>query len=215
VRDFYKQGIRRLIVLSLYPHYSVATTGSSLSELKRVLVSYPDIRIHAIMSWYDHPFYIDALVEQINRGMRAFHASPADVHLLFSAHSLPVKFIQEGDPYVDHVMATIRAVTAKTSNPWSLSYQSKSGPVAWLEPSTETMLEELAAKGVKDLLVVPISFVSDHIETLYEIDLLYKNMAAKLGIHLERVESLNLSPLFIAALRDIALKGMEEAGWEE
>jgi ferrochelatase len=222
VRDIHHHGIQRLIVLSLYPHYSLATTGSSLSELKRVLASYPDIKIHAIESWYDHPFYIDALVEKIEKGLRTFDASrvapsslPADIHVLFSAHSLPVKFIEEGDPYVDHIRATIRAVTAKAAITWSLSYQSKSGPVAWLEPSTETMLEELAAKGVRNLLVVPISFVSDHIETLYEIDMLYKNMAAGLGIHLERTESLNLSPLFIAALKDIVLKGMKEAGWEE
>jgi ferrochelatase len=137
------------------------------------------------------------------------------VHVLFSAHSLPKKFIQEGDPYVDHVMATIRAVTARVDIPWSLSYQSKSGPVAWLEPSTEEMLEKLAAKGVKNLLVVPISFVSDHIETLYEIDMLYKNMAAGLGMRLERAGSLNLSPAFIAALRDIVLNGTKEAGWKE
>jgi ferrochelatase len=213
VSEIYNEGVRRLIALSLYPHYSLATTGSSLSRLKRVLASYPDITVHAIESWYDHPLYINALVEQIQKGVQSFRSSSADVHVLFSAHSLPMKFIREGDPYADHIMATIRAVTAKTSISWSLSYQSKSGPVAWLEPSTETMLERLAARGVKDLLVVPISFVSDHIETLYEIDILYKDMAAALGIKLERTESLNLSPTFIAALKDIVIQGMKEAGW--
>jgi ferrochelatase len=223
VREIHAQGIRRLLVLSLYPHYSVATTGSSLSHLRKILAAYPGIAIHAVESWYDNPRYIDALAGQIRHGLDTFGTTAdsrvpdrdRDTHLLFSAHSLPVKFIEEGDPYVDHITGTIRAVAEKISVPWSLSYQSKSGPVAWLEPSTEQMLEKLARKGVKNLLVVPISFVSDHIETLYEIDMLYKNMAADLGIHLERTRSLNTAPEFIAALEDIVVKGIKEAEWAE
>ncbi|MBI5633600.1 MAG: ferrochelatase [Nitrospirae bacterium] len=224
IKEIHIQGIEKLMVLSLYPHYSVATTGSSLSYLKNVLASYPAIKTCEITSWYDHPLYIDALVESINRGLASFSSSlgppqgwnsERDVHILFSAHSLPKKFVDEGDPYVDHIMATVRAVTARISNPWKLSYQSKSGPVAWLEPSTEQMLEDMASRGVKNLLVVPISFVSDHIETLYEIDMLYKDMAAGLGMRLERAESLNLSPAFIAALRAIVVQGMKEATWSE
>ncbi len=137
------------------------------------------------------------------------------MHVLFSAHSLPVKFIEEGDPYADQIKATIKEIVNKIDIQWSLSYQSKSGPVQWLEPSTEKMLEELAEKGTRNLLVVPISFVSDHIETLYEIDILYKGMAEKLGMRLERVRSLNTSPLFISALQQIVVKGMKEAGWPE
>ena len=135
--------------------------------------------------------------------------------MLFSAHSLPVKFIEEGDPYVDQIKETINEVTKKIDIKWSLSYQSKTGPVKWLGPSTETMLHGLADKGTKNLLVVPISFVSDHIETLYEIDILYKNMANTLGIRLERTEALNTSPLFISALRDIVINAMKENGWQE
>jgi len=222
VKEIHEQGFEKLIVLSLYPHYSVATTGSSLSYLKRILTSYPSIKTCEIMSWFDHHLYIDALAEKIEKGLAVFCSSPltpgiapADVHLLFSAHSLPKKFVDEGDPYVDHIMATIKAVTARFSNPWKLSYQSKSGPVAWLEPSTEQMLEEMASQGIKNMLAVPISFVSDHIETLYEIDMLYKEMATGLGMRLERAESLNLSPAFISALKDIAVQGIKEAGWKE
>ena len=221
LKEIHEQGIKKLIVLSLYPHYSVATTGSSLSYLKKILTAYPSVRTYDIPSWYDHPLYINALAEKIEKGLAAFcspiapHLAPADVHLLFSAHSLPRKFVEEGDPYVGHIMATIEAVTARFSNPWKLSYQSKSGPVAWLEPSTEQMLEELASQGVKNLLAIPISFVSDHIETLYEIDILYKEMAAGLGVRLERSESLNLSPVFISALKDIVVHGIKEAGWKE
>lgn len=217
----HKDGVTKLLVISLYPQYSVATTGSSFSRLKKVADEFP-LKIHAVESWYDHPLYIDALVEKIRKGIESFNFpvlssqfSNEQVHVLFSAHSLPVKFIEDGDPYVEHTEATIRAIEKKLDIEWSLSYQSKSGPVKWLEPSTEAKLEELSRRGVRNLLVVPISFVSDHIETLYEIDLLYKKMAEKLGMRLERAESLNISLLFISALRDIVLGGLKEAGWTE
>jgi ferrochelatase len=202
-------GIGRLVVIGLYPQYSIATTGSSVARLMEAVSRYP-IETFAIPSWFDDPSYIDAVVERIHTGMAAM---PDGTRILFSAHSLPVKFIEEGDPYMEHIRATIGEITKRIDIPWDLSFQSKSGPVKWLEPSTEHMLHELADRGVKNVLVVPISFVSDHIETLYEIDILYKNMAASLGIRLERIESLNTSPLFISALKGIVLKGLREAGW--
>ena len=225
IPEISRDGIRRLIVLSLYPQYSVATTGSTLRKLDEVVSKYP-MEIFSIKAWYDNQLYIDALVEEIKKGIEAFkpgqgHPAPtvtpssSDVHVLFSAHSLPVKFIEEGDPYADQIQATINEIVNKIDIQWSLSYQSKSGPVKWLEPSTEKMIEELAEKGTRNLLVVPISFVSDHIETLYEIDILYKGMAEKLGMRLERVRSLNTSPLFISALQQIVVQGMKEAGWAE
>jgi ferrochelatase len=218
VPELYDNGIRKLIVLSLYPQYSVATTGSSLNKLKDVTEKF-GIEIFTVLSWFDHPLYIDALVHSIEEGLKVFGqtvSAPAEgTHVLFSAHSLPVKFIEEGDPYVDQIKGTINEIVKKINISWSLSYQSKSGPVQWLGPSTDKMIEDLAEKGIENLLVVPVSFVSDHIETLYEIDILYKKMAEALGMRLERVESLNTSPLFISALRDIVLKGMKEAGWGE
>ena len=221
IPKLHESGVRKLLVLSLYPHYSVATTGSSLNKLREVAAKY-DIEIFSILSWFDHPLYIDALVASIKEGVKAFadtisgsSGSTTDVHVLFSAHSLPVKFIEEGDPYADQIDGTIRKIISKIEFRWSLSYQSKSGPVQWLEPSTEQMIEDLAEKKIKNLLVVPISFVSDHIETLYEIDILYKKMAEKRGIRLERAASLNTSRIFISALQDIVLTGMKEAGWAE
>ena len=208
-----RAGIDRLVVLSLYPHYSVATTGSSFSKFEQAIGGLP-IRLVKITSWYDHPLYIDALVNNIRRGMENFRESPDPVHLLFSAHSLPEKFIEEGDPYVDQIKGTISEVSKRIDLPYDLSYQSRSGPVKWLEPSTDHMLERLAGEGVRNLLVVPVSFVSDHIETLYEIDILYKRMAEGMGIRLERVDSLNTSPLFIAALRDIVERSVKDSGWD-
>ncbi|MCL4537459.1 MAG: ferrochelatase, partial [Nitrospirae bacterium] len=215
-----------IIALSLYPHYSVTTTGSSIKAFKSALIrvyrcegyreekyclSCPPVTVRFVHSWYNHPLYIEALVEKIQQGLEGFKVQKPVV--LFSAHSLPQKFIDGGDPYVNEINGTIEAISKKIDIEWYLSYQSKSGPVKWLEPSTEEMLHELSKKGVKNLLVVPISFVSDHIETLYEIDMLYKEMAQKLGIDLKRIESLNTSPKFIEALTDIVIKNVKEIGW--
>jgi ferrochelatase len=204
-----KEGIKKIIALSLYPHYSVATTGSSVKDFKASASKY-SFEYFCVTSWCDHSIYIDALVEKIQLALHSFDKRPV---VLFSAHSLPQKFVDAGDPYVREIEATIDKITKKMDIQWHLSYQSKTGPVKWLEPSTEHMLHKLAGKGVKDLLVVPISFVSDHIETLYEIDMIYKGMAQGLGINLKRVESLNTSPKFIEALTDIVIKNMKNLGW--
>ncbi|MFZ5997687.1 MAG: ferrochelatase [Nitrospirota bacterium] len=209
LEQMYRVGIRKIIALTLYPHYSIATTGSSLKQFKEAAAKYP-IEYSCITSWYNHPIYIDALVEHINKGLAYFKEKPA---VLFSAHSLPQKFIDAGDPYVREVQGTINEITKRIAIEWYLSYQSKTGPVKWLEPSTEQMLHELAGKGVKNLLVVPISFVSDHIETLFEIDILYKEMAQEFGITLKRMESLNASPRFIEALADLVMSNAKVAGW--
>lgn len=208
----HRDGIKKVIVLSLYPQYSVTTSGSSISQVKKVLSDYP-IDIDCVSSWYNHPLYIETLVDVIEKGIKSFSPSAGEVHVLFSAHSLPQKIIDEGDPYVTETVGTINDIVKSLPVKWSLSYQSKSGPVKWLEPSTEEMLEKLAGEGIKNLLVVPISFVSDHIETLYEIDILYKKMAAGLGINLKRSESLNTHPKFISALRDIVMTRVREKGW--
>jgi len=203
-----KDGAEWILGLSLYPHYSIATTGSSVKKFDEVIKKY-HVDHFCVTSWFKHPLYIDALVEKIQRGLRAFDKKPI---VLFSAHSLPEKFIDKGDPYVNEINGTIQAITKKLDIEWRLSYQSKTGPVKWLKPTTEHMLHELADEGVKDLLVVPISFVSDHIETLYEIDILYKDMAQELGINLKRVESLNTSPKFIEALKDIVITNARNEG---
>jgi ferrochelatase len=216
----FKDGIRKIIALSLYPHYSVTTSGSSFSKLKQVATDFP-IEIFFISSWFNHPLYIEALVDLIKKGLESFNIkseirnpkSEFDIHILFSAHSLPQKFIDDGDPYVNQIMGTIQEITKIVPVKWHLSYQSKSGPVKWLEPSTDEKIKNLAAKGIKNVLVVPISFVSDHIETLYEIDILYKDLSEKLGITLKRIDSLNTHPVFIGSLKDVVKKCVKEKGW--
>lgn len=206
IRQMYDDGIRDVVALTLYPHFSRATTGTSMKVFEQVAKKF-DLNYSLITSWYDHEGYINALVSKINEAMQGFHDKPI---VLFSAHSLPQKFIEQGDPYKKHTEATITAIKSKIHIEYRLAFQSKTGPVKWLEPSTEDMLKRLAKEGYKDVLVVPISFVSDHIETLYEIDMLYKDLATSLGINLKRTKSLNTSPDFIEALADLVLRNLPQ-----
>ena len=205
VTTLLSRGIERIIALTLYPHYSRATTGSSIKDLKTEIDRLcPGMACDTIESWPDHPLYIDALIDSINQGLSRFDGQ--DVEIVYSAHSLPVSFIREGDPYVEDILRTLRAIEKRTGRPGHLCYQSRSGPVEWLSPSTPEMIETLAREGVKNILMVPISFVSDHIETLYEIDILYKNQAEQLGIRLQSSPALNSHPSLIACLKDLVLQ---------
>ena len=215
VRNIEQDGIRDLIVLSLYPHYSKATTGSSLSDFMKAAEG-KTFNLRYINEWYDYPPYIDAMAELVAEQMSGLQEP--GVEILYSAHSLPRSFIDEGDPYLDHIKATVDKINARLHEPpyhaphfpWHLSFQSKTGPVKWLEPSTEETIEELGRKGCKDLIVVPVSFVSDHIETLFEIDIQYQELAEKQGMTLRRCRALNTSEKFIAALRDLVReKGLD------
>jgi ferrochelatase len=198
-------GVKKLVALSLYPHYSRATSGSSFNDLTRRLEALGNtIEMIRIPHFYNHPLYIQALVEKISDGLAAF-PDLATVQLLFSAHSLPQSFIDEGDPYLNHIQTTVKLVMERFSTvSHHLAFQSRAGPVKWLEPSTDDMLKELATTGCRNLLVVPLSFVSDHIETLHEIDIEYAEEARKLGISdFRRTESLNTSTTFINCLADL------------
>jgi ferrochelatase len=203
-------GITRVVTLSLFPHYSKATTGSSRREFERVLNSpdWRELKAGLEMTHIDHysadSRYLDALGDTVSA---AWQSIPADRRkatvILFSAHSLPQRFIDEGDPYVTHINATRFGLVMRLGlqNQQYLTYQSRTGPVRWLGPGTDEMLIELARKGVKDVLIVPLSFVSDHIETLYEVDVLFADIARKAGITgYYRTPALNTRPLFINAL---------------
>ncbi len=218
-----KDSIKHIIVLSLYPHYSRATTGSAVSEFKRAITRYKmqgtGYKIQYIEQWYNFPPYIDSLAELIARGISELdgkllrNLKGHNLDVLYSAHSLPKDFIKKGDPYLDHIKVTISEVNKRLSvSPynigdlkWHLSFQSRRGPVKWLQPATDETIVKLAKTGVKNLFVVPISFVSDHIETLYEIDILYKEIAMRQGINLKRCQSLNTSEKFITALKELVM----------
>jgi ferrochelatase len=201
-------GIHKVVTLPLYPHYSRATTGSSQADFDRALTD-PRWRQHGfevahIHSYPEDPLYLDALTSQVRAAYdRMTPEGRRDAVILFSAHGLPQKFVDAGDPYVKHIDATRRGIVArlKLPNRELLAYQSRTGPVKWIGPGTEETIEALAASGVKHLLVVPLSFVSDHIETLYEIDQLFAAAASKAGIvEYQRPDALNAHPLFIESL---------------
>jgi protoporphyrin/coproporphyrin ferrochelatase len=199
----------KIIALPLYPHYSRATTGSSIIDLKQALAASPaHFELQEIRSWADDPGYISCLTDHIKKGLAGFGGEP--VQVVYSAHSLPLSFIEQGDPYVTDLHKTIRGIEAQTGRKGLLCFQSRSGPVRWLSPSTPETIASLAAAGCKNILMVPISFVSDHVETLYEINQLYKQMASNLGMQLESTESFNISPAFIRCLRDIILGKVNE-----
>jgi len=206
-------GCERLVALTMYPHYSVATTGSSMAELRRVMKRRrTKLPLTAIEAWYDHPAYLDALAARVRASLETFPAGSRPT-LLFSAHGLPKHFIDDGDPYCDHIRVTLDGVRARLPElPWTLGYQSRVGPVEWIGPATEDVVDRLGREGVKDVLVVPISFVSDHIETLYEVDMLYGDQAREVGIvNFRRPEGLNDFPPFLDALAAIVEPALAKA----
>lgn len=224
LRAMAADGVEDVIALTLYPHYSTATTGSSLRELRRALGRTGlagRFRIHAVDRWYDDPGYLEVLTRRVRRALDAWPASRRHrVVLLFSAHSLPMSFVEDGDPYPAHVAVTVQAVVRRLGSdapPYcALGYQSQTGPVRWLEPRTEHLLRRLGKDGVRDVLVVPISFVSDHIETLYEVDQLFADAARAAGITtFRRIPSLNDDPEFLGALADIAQGALGEPASQE
>lgn len=211
IRLLLRQGVKRVTLLPLYPHYSKATTGSSLGDFHRHLAKLaPQLPTTDIAAWPIQPSYILALAENILQGLAA--CGDPDTRLVYSAHSLPVSFIREGDPYVDHVKQTIEAIEKFTGRRGSLCYQSRSGPVEWLSPSTQETLDRLAAEGCRTVLMVPISFVSDHIETLYEIDILFKERAARSGMTLRTCAALNTHPTFIRGLAELVRHAADSPG---
>lgn len=203
-----KSDIESLVILPLFPQYSVTTTGSGFAVLRQLIDAHPSFRkldVQWVCSWADQPTYIEAFVEAIRRELVKF-PSPEKVHLLFSAHSIPESYVKNGDPYLDQTKKSVELIMDRLGrkNPHRLAFQSKIGPVKWLDPFTNDVIKEMGKEGVDDILVVPISFVSEHIETLYELDILYKNVAAEAGIaNFRRVPALNSDPIFIRALAEI------------
>jgi len=200
-----RAGVDRLLALTMYPHYSLATTGSSVAELTRVMKRRgTKLPLERIDTWYDHPGYLDALAHRARVALEV-HFNGSRPTILVSAHGLPKQFIEDGDPYLDHIKVTTEGVLRRLPDlPHVVGYQSRVGPVEWIGPSTDEVIRDLAGRGVREVLVLPVSFVSDHVETLYEIDMLYGDQARALGIPcFKSAESLNDFPPFLDALADL------------
>jgi protoporphyrin/coproporphyrin ferrochelatase len=211
-----RDGIERLVIFPLYPQYSISTSGSSFRVLEKMWQSDSDLtRINytLIVSWYEHPDYLTAMADLITQELDKCE-NPCHVHIFFSAHGVPQSYVDKvGDPYQAEIEACTHLImkTLNRTNDFTLAYQSRVGPVEWLKPYTEDSLKELGKKGVKDLLVVPISFVSEHIETLQEIDIEYREVAKKAGIeNFYRVPALNTHPIFIDSLARLVTQSLKE-----
>ena len=207
--------IRQLVILPLYPQFSISTSGSSFRVLEEMWKSDPELKqieYTIIPSWYNHPDYLRAMAELIREKLDQC-PEPDKAHIFFSAHGVPQSYVEEaGDPYQREIEDCTRLImrTLNRPNDYTLAYQSRVGPVEWLKPYTEDALIELAEKGIKDLVVVPISFVSEHIETLQEIDLEYREIAEEAGIeNFQRVPALNTHPLFIESLTNLVTESLE------
>ena len=215
VRELAGAGVKRFLALPLYPQYSLTTTRGAIERSREAVRRFaPGARFFEIGSWPTHPLFVEAHAEGIREEIAKFpDPRPEAVRLLFSAHSIPKKLVtREGDPYETEIEASARAIHegAGGRSPWTLAYQSKLGPVEWLGPQTLDVIGELGRKGEKQVLAVPIAFVTDHVETLYEIDQLFGEAAKKAGIaHFRRTPGLNSRPTFLKALEDLILSQTE------
>jgi ferrochelatase len=179
--------IEELVILPLYPQFSISTSGSSFRLLEKIWQEDPQlahIRYTLIPSWYARPGYVKAMADLIAKELDQL-PDPSKGHIFFSAHGVPVSYVEEaGDPYQREMEHCVELIMQALNRPnaHTLAYQSRVGPVEWLQPYTEDAIEELAAEQVEALVVVPISFVSEHIETLQEIDMEYREVADEAGI---------------------------------
>ena len=207
--------IEQLVILPLYPQFSISTSGSSFRILEEMWATDPtlnQINYTLIPSWYDHAGYLQSMADLIAQELEQLE-HPDQVHIFFSAHGVPQSYVEEaGDPYQREIEECTRLImqTLKRPNDYTLAYQSRVGPVEWLKPYTEDALIELGEQQVDNLLVVPISFVSEHIETLQEIDIEYREIAEEAGIkNFYRVPALNIHPGFIKSLADLVIESLD------
>lgn len=209
---------KNILALSLYPHYSRATTGSNVHYLKKAAEQYGDegIKVYESSSYYLHPGYIQAFVDRIHESINQ-DQSLDDFYLVFSAHGLPLYFLTEGDPYPFQISQTVGAILGQLnrSDNWTISYQSAVGPLQWIKPSTEDMIKTLIQKGIKKIIVVPVAFVGDHIETTVEIDDEYRHLAQEMGVEDFRMtKALETHSGLIEALADTVEKQIQNSKYE-
>jgi len=201
-----RDGVEEMVAVSLSPHFAGVTTGAYANAIESANTELEaGIKLDFAPGWFDHPLFIKGLAEKLEEVLNKFPAeSRSEVDIIFTAHSLPVAHIQSGDPYVSQMLATASALVKETGiKNWHLAYQSKGGGQGdWLGPEVEGVMDHLAAQGKKDVLVSPIGFATDHIETLYDIDVAQRNYAESLGLNFQRASALNTSPKLIQVLAE-------------
>ncbi|RKQ63954.1 ferrochelatase [Thermovibrio guaymasensis] len=199
-KEILKGSFKKVYHITLYPQYSIATAGACLRDGRKYLEG--KVELKEVRSWAKNPNYVEWIRRAIKRELSGLN--PKETVILFSAHSLPKYIVEErGDRYPQEVRATVEAVMDGFKEfPYRISYQSKVGPIEWLEPSTEEELRRVKVEGFKNVVVFPVSFVSEHIETLYELDVEYGELAKELSLNYKRVKLDHRDPLLIGALKE-------------
>jgi protoporphyrin/coproporphyrin ferrochelatase len=205
-------GQRRLVGVVLAPHYSAMSVGAYQKKLLAATAGRLDVAL--VRSWGEHVKFLAAVAGRVTHALQRFPASAA-VQVLFTAHSLPERILATGDPYPSELRASAAAVAGRAGlRAWHFAYQSAGATAEpWLGPEAGALMTELAGKGHRAFLIVPIGFVCDHVEVLYDVDIVYRELAERLGVHLERTASLNDDPLLVAAVAEIAHDAAAARGW--
>ncbi|MBI5750253.1 MAG: ferrochelatase [Nitrospinae bacterium] len=213
LNEIKNSGAENIVALAMAPHYSKISTGNYIKDVNIAKTELNiDTDISFINNWHTHPLFLEAVAEKIKNGISNFpplmpsplrgEGKGEGVQVIYSAHSLPKQLMLEDDPYAKQLNETIEGIIKLTGDiSWHLGFQSKGmSPGEWLEPTVDSILDKLSKDGKKYILIVPVGFVSDNIETLYDIDIVYKGMAESLGMIFHRTDSLNDSPKFIESL---------------
>jgi ferrochelatase len=207
-------GFQRVVAIPLAPHYSRMSIGAYQRALEE---GRGRLEVAMVREWYDHPGFLDAVTERVRAALDRLDPSiRGEVPLLFTAHSLPQRILAEGDPYSAQLEASVAGVLTRLGrrDGYRFAFQSAGRtPEPWLGPDAAIVLEELAGLGERQVVLCPIGFTSDHLEVLYDVDVEYQELARRLGIRLERTESLNASPLLIGALADLVRATAKSRGW--
>ncbi|MFC1849572.1 ferrochelatase [candidate division CSSED10-310 bacterium] len=201
--------LQDLIVIPLFPHYCKATTGTTIKCLQQAVQRHSrTFRTRVIEHFHEHPLFLEAMLETMRLGIQFLQDKIDELpFIVFCAHSVPLRFVKQGDPYIDHIEQNARRLASLLNLPegqWQVAYQSQIGPIKWVGPRAEDVLERLGRDEQNGVLLVPISFVSDHLETLYDMDIVLREVAKKAGIRwFHRVECFNTRPVFITFLNHL------------
>ena len=212
VEQIVASGQRRLVGIVLAPHYSAMSVGAYEKKLLAATAGRLDVAL--VQSWGEHPKFLSAVADRVTQALQRF-PSPAAVQVVFTAHSLPERILAAADPYPTELRASAAAVAQQAGvTAWQFAYQSAGAtPEPWLGPEAGALMTDLAGKGQRAFLIVPIGFVSDHVEVLYDVDIVYRDLAGRLGVRLERTASLNDDPLLLGAIAEIARDTAAGRGW--
>jgi ferrochelatase len=214
VDDIVRAGHRSVVGVVMAPHYSAMSVGAYEKKLREAAEAGGRLETTLVRSWGDHPQFLAAVAERVTQALQRF-PSPSEVQVIFTAHSLPQRIVAAGDPYPDELRASAAAVAARRGlKDWRFAYQS-AGATAdpWLGPDAGDVISELAAAGRNAFLLVPIGFVCDHVEILYDIDVAYRTLAERLGVQLERTASLNDHAGLVAAVAEVVRTAARSRGW--